>query len=216
MKKQSSITTLFLDIGGVLLTNGWDKAARRKAIKQFTLDPIETEERHHLTFDTYEVGKISLEEYLNRVVFYEKRHFTMDQFRDFIFSQSKPYPEMIKLISQLKKQRNLKIAVVSNEGRELTEYRIKKFKLYDFVDFFISSCFVHFRKPDEDIFEVALNTAQVHPSQVLYIEDRPMFVQVAEGLGIHGLKHTDFKSTIEKLAEHGLTLSKEKDKEKEK
>jgi putative hydrolase of the HAD superfamily len=210
MKKKSSISTLFLDIGGVLLTNGWDRAARRKAVKEFVLDPIETEERHNLTFDTYEVGKISLEEYLNRVIFYEKRHFTKDEFREFMFSQSQPYTDMIKLIRELKMQNNLKVAVVSNEGRELTEYRIKKFKLHDFVDFFISSCFVHFRKPDKDIFEVALNTAQVHPSQVLYIEDRPMFVQVAEGLGIHGLRHTDFNTTAQKLATHGLAVQKEK------
>jgi putative hydrolase of the HAD superfamily len=210
MKKQSTISTLFLDIGGVLLTNGWDRAARKRAVKLFTLDPIETEERHHLTFDTYEVGKISLDEYLTRVVFYEKRHFSKDQFRQFMFEQSKPFPDMIKLIRTLKKQRQLKVAVVSNEGRELTEYRIKKFKLNEFVDFFISSCFVHFRKPDADIWQVALNTAQVHPNQVLYIEDRPMFVQVAEGMGIRGLRHTDYKSTFQKLSSYGLTVSKEK------
>ena len=210
MKKKPTINTLFLDIGGVLLTNGWDRAARKKAVKTFTLDPIETEERHHLTFDTYEVGKISLEEYLNRVVFYQKRHFTQDQFRKFMFDQSKPFPEMIRLVRQLKKQYQLKVAVVSNEGQELTEYRIKTFKLHEFVDFFISSCFVHFRKPDADIWQVALNTAQVHPSQVLYIEDRPMFVQVAESLGISGLRHTDFKSTSQKLAELGFSISKEK------
>jgi putative hydrolase of the HAD superfamily len=210
MKKKSSITTLFLDIGGVLLTNGWDRAARKKAIKVFTLDPIETEERHHLTFDTYEVGKISLDEYLSRVVFYEKRHFSKDQFRQFMFEQSKPFPEMIKLVRSLKKQHHLKVAVVSNEGRELTEYRIKQFKLNEFVDFFISSCFVHFRKPDADIWEVALNTAQVHPNQVLYIEDRPMFVQVAETLGIRGIRHYDYRSTAQQLASHGLGISKEK------
>ena len=117
---------------------------------------------------------------------------------------------MIKLVRSLKKQHHLKVAVVSNEGRELTEYRIKQFKLNEFVDFFISSCFVHFRKPDADIWEVALNTAQVHPNQVLYIEDRPMFVQVAETLGIRGIRHYDYRSTAQQLASHGLGISKEK------
>ncbi len=212
MKEKYKINTLFLDIGGVLLSNGWDRAARKRAVKVFGLDPIETEERHNLTFDTYEVGKISLEEYLRRVVFYEKRHFSMEDFRQFMFSQSEAFPEMINMITQLKKQHHLKVAVVSNEGRELTEYRIKNFKLNHFVDFFISSCFVHFRKPDTDIFKVALNTAQVHPNQVIYIEDRPMFVQVAEGMGIRGLRHTDFKTTVKKLESFGLTWGKVKAK----
>jgi putative hydrolase of the HAD superfamily len=207
LKKPLPINTLFLDIGGVLLTNGWDRAARKRAVKIFSLDPLDTEERHHLTFDTYEVGKITLDEYLSRVVFYEKRHFTKEEFRQFMFSQSKAFPEMISLIVQLKNQYHLKVAVVSNEGRELTEYRINKFKLNQFVDFFISSCFVHFRKPDTDIFNVALNTAQVHPNQVVYIEDRPMFVQVAEDLGIRGLRHTDFNTTTKKLEAFGLKLA---------
>jgi putative hydrolase of the HAD superfamily len=203
-KKPQAINTLFLDIGGVLLTNGWDRKARQKAIELFSLDPEETEERHHLTFDTYEVGKIDLTQYLNRVVFYKKRPFTPDQFRAFMFKQSKPFPDMLELMRYLKKQYCLKIAVVSNEGRELTEHRINTFKLNDFVDFFISSCFVHFRKPDADIFRVALDTAQVPAKQVLYIEDRPMFVQVAESLGIKGITHRDFQSTAKKLSLHGL------------
>jgi len=190
---------LFTDIGGVLLTNGWDREARKKAIKFFKLDADETEERHHLTFDTYEVGKLSLEEYLDRVVFYEKRNFTKKEFREFMFTQSQPFPKMIEMMKQLKKQHHLKIAVVSNEGLELNDYRIKTFKLGQFVDFFICSGFVHFRKPDKDIFKVALNTAQVDPAKVIYVEDRPMFVQVAESLGIRGIRHVDYEDTYKKL-----------------
>ncbi len=207
MKKSKEITTLFIDIGGVLLTNGWDSQARKRAAKTFNLDLNEMEQRHHLTFDTYEVGKITLEEYLYRVVFYEKRRFTRSQFREFMFAQSKAFPQMIELTRQLKAQHKLKIAVVSNEGRELTTHRIQKFKLDGFVDFFISSCFVHFRKPDADIFRIALDIAQVPIERVLYIEDRAMFVQVAETLGIRGIQHTDYKSTCAKLASFGLSLS---------
>ena len=204
MKSKSSITTIFTDLGGVLLTNGWDRGSRRKAIDLFKLDPEETEERHHLTFDTYEVGKITLDEYLDRVVFYKKQAFSRIQFREFMFGQSKPFPEMIALVRQLKKKHNLNVAVVSNEGRELAEYRIKKFMLNDFVDFFIVSSFVHFRKPDADIFRIALDTAQVSAKQVVYIEDRPMFVQVAETLGIRGLHHIDQATTLSKLQKFGI------------
>lgn len=206
MKKIAPITTLFLDIGGVLLTNGWDAKIRAHTAKKFNLDFKEMDERHRMTFDTYEVGKISLEVYLKRVIFYEKRSFTLDQFRDYMFEQSEAYPEMIDLICSLKKEYGLKIAVVSNEGRELNTYRIKKFKLNHFVDFFISSCFVHFRKPDEDIYKVALDIAQVAKEHVLYIEDRSMFIQVAENLGIQGLHHVDYDSTKEKLASFGLIV----------
>jgi putative hydrolase of the HAD superfamily len=204
MKRAIPITTLFLDIGGVLLTNGWDHHARERAATNFKLELAEMEDRHHLTFDTYEDGKLTLEEYLGRVVFYQKRPFTRAQFRSFMFAQSKPYPEMIELVAQLKVRHGLKIAVVSNEGRELNTYRIRKFKLGGFVDFFISSSFVHLRKPDEDIFRLALDIAQVPVDEIVYIENTPLFVQVAEGLGIRSILHTDFRSTCAKLASLGL------------
>ena len=204
MKQTTEITTLFLDIGGVLLTNGWDHHARKRAATDFKLELAELEDRHHRTCDTYEEGKLTLEEYLNRVVFHQRRPFTRAQFRRFMFAQSKPYPEMIELIAQLKVRHGLKVAVVSNEGRELNAYRIRKFKLDGFVDSFISSCFVHVRKPDADIFRLALDIAQVPARQVVYIENTPMFVQIAEGLGIRSILHTNYGSTCAKLASFGL------------
>jgi putative hydrolase of the HAD superfamily len=138
MKRAIPITTLFLDVGGVLLTDGWDRHARKRAATNFKLELGEMEERHHLTFETYQEGKLTLEEYLCKVVFYQKRPFTRAQFRRFMFAQSKPYPETIKLVAQLKVRNRLKIAVVSNEARELNMYRIRKFKLDRFVDSFVS------------------------------------------------------------------------------
>ncbi len=204
MKKATAINCLFLDIGGVLLTDGWDHEARKAAASRFNLDLQEMEDRHHLTFDTYEVGKLTLAEYLDRIVFYRKRPFPRTEFRDFMFARSKPFPEMIELVCRLKVRHKLKIAVVNNEGRELDLHRIKKFKLGDFVDLFISSCFVHFRKPDTDIYRMALDLAQVQSDRVVYIEDRPMFVQAAKTLGIRGIRHTDYETTRAKLASFGL------------
>jgi putative hydrolase of the HAD superfamily len=198
------ITALFLDIGGVLLNNGWDHHARRRVAKHFKLEWAEMEKRHALTFETHEEGKLTFEEYLGRVVFHQKRLFTRAQFRRVMCAQSKPYPEMIELIAQLKVRHGLKIAVVSNESREVNAYRIRKFKLDGFVDSFISSCFVHIRKPDADIFRLALDIAQAPARQVIYIENTPMFVQIAEGLGIRSILHTDYRSTCAKLAAFGL------------
>jgi putative hydrolase of the HAD superfamily len=206
MNKLIPVTTLFLDIGGVMLSNGWAHESRRSAAEAFNLDFNDMEDRHHLTFDTYEEGKLTLKEYLNRVVFYQKRSFSPAQFQEFMFVQSTPFPEMIEFVRQLKEQYKLKIAVVNNEGRELNEYRIKKFRLNLFVDFFISSCFVHFRKPDADIFRVALDIAQVPAEEVVYIEDRQMFVDVARDLGIRSIRHKDYLSTSAELASLGLKI----------
>jgi len=202
----SPITTLFLDVGGVLLTNGWDRRSRRQAAEIFHLDHEDMNERHHLTFDTYEMGKLSLDEYLDRVIFFQDRPFTREQFREFMFAQSQPYPDMIDLVRRIKERYRVKIAVVSNEGRELTDFRIDKFALGTFVDFFVCSAFVHVRKPDLKIFQIALDIAHVEPSQVVYIEDRPMFVEIASSLGIHGVCHRDCRSTQKELDALGLSL----------
>jgi putative hydrolase of the HAD superfamily len=204
MKGTVPVTTLFLDVGGVLLTDGWDHYARERAAMNFKLDLTELEYRHHLTFDTYEEGKLTLQEYLERVIFYEERSFTPAQFRKFMFDQSKPHPEMIELVQRLKTRYGLEIFVVNNEAQELNSHRIRKFKLDEFVDSFISSCFVHVRKPDADIFRLALNIAQASVRQVVYIENTPMFVKIAEGLGIRSILHTDYRSTCAKLASFGL------------
>ncbi|MFW0716657.1 HAD hydrolase-like protein [Pedobacter sp. N23S346] len=203
---QNKITTLFTDIGGVLLTNGWDRHARGEASVLFNLDSVDLEERHHLTFDTYEVGKLTLDEYLERIVFFKERTFSYDDFKEFMFKKSLPYPEMIRLICDLKKKYNLKVAVISNEGRELNQYRINTFKLNEFVDFFVSSSFVHFRKPDADIFKVAIDISQSDVETSLYIDDRMLFVQVAEGLGLKGIHHTTYEDTKAQLASYGLEV----------
>ena len=198
-EKAIPITTLFLDIGGVLLTDGWDHLARRRAAKKFKLEWTEMEYRHQLNFDTYEEGKLTLEEYLDRVIFYQKRPFTRAQFWRFMQAQSKSFPEMIKMIISLKVRHGLKIFVVSNESRELNAYRISKFKLGGFVDAFISSCYLHLRKPDIDLFRLALDISQAKVGEVVYIDNTSMFIQIAEGLGIQSILHTDYKSTCARL-----------------
>ncbi|QJT08397.1 HAD family hydrolase [Oceanidesulfovibrio marinus] len=196
---QAPVTTLFCDVGGVLLTNGWDRNARSLAAETFQLDAEDMNERHHLTFDTYEEGELSLDEYLDRLVFFKPRSFTRETFRKFMFDQSKPYPEMIELVRRMKAEHGLKIVVVSNEGRELTEHRIRTFALDCFVDVFVSSSFVHFRKPDKKIFRLALDIGQAKPDEVVYIDDRSLFVEVASSIGIRGIVHKDLASTRQQL-----------------
>lgn len=206
MTAKPQINTLFLDIGGVLLSNGWDRHARRRAVEQFNLDFEQVDERHHLTFDTYESGKLSLDQYLERVVFYEKRPFTPGEFKEFMFAQSMPIEDMIAFVGALKERYGLRTVAVSNEGRELTEHRIRTYRLDRIIETFISSCFVHFRKPDADIFRLALDTSQARPERTVYLDDRAMFVEVAQSLGIHGIHHVDPAATRRKLADLGLVV----------
>lgn len=206
MKDMKAPAALFLDIGGVLLTNGWDRNARRKAAEKFDLDYEELNERHHLTYDTYESGKLSLREYLDRIVFFEKRRFSHEDFRQFMFGQSQPFPDMIELVKAVKQKYSLKVGVISNEGREVNEYRISTFRLGEFIDFFVSSSFVHVRKPDRDIYRIALDMAQVAPEDAVYIDDRKMFAQIAGGFGLKCIHHTGYETTKAALGESGLKL----------
>jgi putative hydrolase of the HAD superfamily len=204
MKRALPVTTLFLDIGGVLLTDGWDHHARRRAARNFKLKWAEMEDRHHLTFDTYEEGKTHAGRIFRPGGLLPKAAVHPGAVSELHVRAIETLPQMIELAAQLKVRYGLKIAVVSNEARELNAYRIQKFKLDGFVDAFISSCFVHVRKPDADIFRLALDIAQAPAPQVLYIENTPMFVQIAEGLGIRSILHTDYRSTCAKLALFGL------------
>jgi putative hydrolase of the HAD superfamily len=203
---ETPITTLFLDIGGVLLTNGWDTALRKKTAVNFGVDYEELDHRHRVTYDTYEEGKMTLETYLRQIIFYEPRDYTVEDVQTFILEQAAPYEETISLVKKLKAVYGLRVAVVSNEGREIAEDRIRRFQLKEFVDFFVVSAFVHFRKPDLDIYRLALDVAQVHPGQVAYIEDRPLLCEVAATLGIRSVLNWDPAETRKKLADLGLVL----------
>ncbi|HEV8084100.1 MAG TPA: HAD-IA family hydrolase [Chitinophagaceae bacterium] len=166
------------------------------------------EERHSIMFVTYEEGRITLDEYLDRVIFYKKRDFTFNEFRDFMVSLTTPNAEMIAFIKKIKQQYGLKIVAVSNESRELNTYRIHTFGLNSFIDFFVSSCYVHIRKPDARIFKLALDMAQVPENEVVYIDDVQMFVDVATDFGIKSICHKDYSSTAKALAQLGLITDK--------
>jgi putative hydrolase of the HAD superfamily len=202
--RATPITCLFVDVGNVLLTDGWDHVARELAAGTFTVDWTEMEARHQAVDERFEEGCLTLEDYLDHVVFYEARPFTRAEFWRFMCAQSKPHPEMIQLVAQLKARHGLGVAVVSNESRELNAYRIKTFELDKVVDSFISSCFVHIRKPNPDIFRLAMDITQTPAEQAVFIDDMPMFVQIAESLGIRSIHHTDYRSTCAKLASFGL------------
>ena len=194
-----NIKTLFLDIGGVLLTNAWGRASRKLAAEKFSLDNLEMDERHHLCFDTYEMGKLSMDDYLHQIVFYEHRNFSVEDFKKFIFAQSTSLGQHIDYFKQLKKEHHLKVFAINNEAKEMNEHRIQKFGLSQLFDAFISSCYVGLRKPDKDIFRLACDIAQTKPSEGLFIDDRHMFVEVAQSTGLTAIQFDNLEQVKEKI-----------------
>ena len=190
---------VFFDVGGILLTNGWGYESRQKAAEKFGFDFTEADALHNFIFNVYEIGKITLDEYLDTVIFNHPRDFPRQDFKEFMFSRSQEMPEMLQWLKEWKKDSGFRIFSINNEGRELNEYRIKKFKLHDCFDGFISSCEVKMRKPDPGIFQLAMGIAQAPPEQCIYFDDRIMFVHAAAKLGIHAMHHTGPASTIKIL-----------------
>ncbi len=201
---RSQFRVLYSDIGGVLGTNGWDSNVRRRLCTEFSLDSEEVESRHRLMFDSYERGYMSLEHYLAYVVFHEERPFTLEAVREFTYRQSLAWVENIEFMRQLRAANEIKLALISNEGAGITQHRINKFKLSELADFMVISHFVHFRKPDPEIWMLALNLAGCTAEQAIYIDDRQMFVRAAADLGFTAIHHTSLDKTRLQLAQLGL------------
>jgi putative hydrolase of the HAD superfamily len=195
---------LYSDIGGVLGTNGWDTNIRHDVCLKFGVSHEEIDKRHQLMFDSFERGFMKFEEYLRWVFFGSPRMFTLDSLRDYAFSASIPWPQNIALFQQVKKANGLKFGLISNEGQGITEYRMAKFGLREVADFIVISHCVHMRKPDRQIWQLALDLAQVTPDQCIYVDDREMFVNVAEALGFTTFQHVDLETTRANFERLGL------------
>lgn len=193
------VHTLFLDVGGVLLSNGWDRTLRKKAAATFDLDLEEMEERHVMIFDDFEKGKIPFKDYLKHIIFFKWRSFTVDDVKEFIFNAAVALPDMLELVRMIKQSYPIKIAILSNEGAEIARDRFEKFHFNDFVDYYIVSSAVGLRKPDQRIFKLALGLCQVPANKVLFIDDRAENVEAAKRLGIFSICHKDFASTKQAL-----------------
>jgi putative hydrolase of the HAD superfamily len=165
------VRTLFWDVGGVLLTNAWDHEERERAVENFQLQKVDFEARHKEVVTMFEEGKISLDQYLDRTVFYQARKFSKEEFKSYMFSLSKPKTEVLEFARSLAGK--YLMATINNESREMNEYRIKQFGLSQVCDLFVSSCYVGMRKPDEKIYRVALDMIQKTPDECCFIDDRP-------------------------------------------
>lgn len=202
----AEITTLFWDVGGVLLTNGWDRAARRRAVERFQLDEEDFQDRHELVSTSFETGQLSLEDYLERTVFYRERTFTRDEFKDFMFAQSQPHPEVLALAGRLARSGRYRLATLNNESLELNRYRIEQFRLRETFSDFFSSCFLGVRKPDRAIYQLALQITQRQPAHCLFIDDRALNLECARRLGFHTIHHQTVAQLQKELKQEGVEV----------
>jgi putative hydrolase of the HAD superfamily len=203
---RSGFRFLYTDIGGVLGTNGWDTQLRRKITQQFQVDFESIESRHNLMFDSFERGYISFEDYLRHVFFDLPRNFSVEDLRNYTYDASTPWPENIQFFRRVKQSNHFKFGLISNEGRGITEHRVKKFGLRELADFMVISHFVHWRKPDHEIWKLALNLAQASPEESIYVDDRKMFVDVAAELGFTAVHHLSLDHTKRSFEELGLLV----------
>lgn len=201
-----SIRAIFWDVGGVLLTNAWDRSERTKAVDHFHVNPEEFHDRHELVVSSFERGKITLNEYLTRTVFYEPRSFTVDAFRDYMFSLTQPFPEVLDFAKSLTDSGKYLIGTINNESRELNNFRIEKFGLRKIFRVFVSSCFVGLRKPERDIYRVALEITQFPADQCCFIDDRSLNLECAAQLGMHTIQMQSLKQLRADLAKVGVNL----------
>ena len=198
------ITTLFWDIGGVILTNGWDRDARREAAKAFELDWEEFQDRHDLSFPAFDAGQITLNQYLDRTLFYRSRTFTREEFTAFMFAQSQEYPDTRAILSGLASTGKYFIASINNEPFELNQYRIEAFGLRKEFQIFFSSCYVYTRKPDEAIFRMALSVTQRSPEQCVFIDDRTINLENPRRLGMQVIHHQNAPQLLADLKSLGI------------
>jgi putative hydrolase of the HAD superfamily len=201
----AEITTLFWDNGGVILTNGWDRDARKLAVGTFHLDWEDFEDRHELMLDAFETGALSLDDYLKRTVFYRPRSFTPEDFKKFMFAQSQPLPDSLAFAGELARSRKYLMAALNNESLEINEYRIKKFKLRDYFEAFFSSCYLGVRKPNAGIYKLALEITQREPGECILIDDRGLNLECARELGMNTIQYKNLAQLREDLARFGVT-----------
>jgi len=198
----STIRALFWDVGGVLLSNAWDHTQRSQALKQFQMEEEEFHDRHEMVVSSFERGKITLDEYLDRTVFYRPRPFTREAFRDYMFSLSQPFLDVLQFAQSLSNSGKYFMGTINNESRELNNYRIDEFGLRKIFRLFISSCFVGLRKPESGIYRLAVETTQFPAEECCFIDDRALNLECAAKLGMHTIEmdHLDqLRADLQKI-----------------
>jgi putative hydrolase of the HAD superfamily len=202
------IEALFWDNGGVILTNGWDREARKRAAEKFHLDWDDFSDRHELMLNAFETGQATLDQYVQRTVFYRPRDYKPEDFKAFMLTQSQPFPEALDFCGKIAASRKYIMAALNNESREINEYRIKQFKLKNYFEVFFSSCYLGVRKPDIQIYRRVMEIMQRQPSACVMIDDRELNLECARELGLQTIQVNNLEQLKADLAKLGVTADK--------
>jgi putative hydrolase of the HAD superfamily len=202
----SAIHAIFWDVGGVLLSNAWDHTERAAALEHFRLGQDEFHARHEMVVSSFERGEISLDEYLDRTIFYRNRPFPREEFRDYMFSLSQPMPEVLAFARGLAEGGKYFMGTINNESRELNLYRIAKYSLQKIFCVFFSSCFVGLRKPESGIYQMALEITQINPQQCCFIDDRALNLECAAKLGMRTIQMQNLNQLQADLGKLGVKV----------
>lgn len=186
-----SLTHVFVDIGGVLGTNGWDREQRQRALENFKLDKADFDFRHQEIVGAWEEGRMSMDEYMQLTVFSCPRDFSPEEFRAFVFAQSVPYAQSIAAVAELARLHTHTMMTLNNESAELNRYRIATFGLAPIFSAFLSSCWLSARKPTKAFFDRAFGVANAKPEESLLIDDREQNIVRAKELGMQTIHCTD-------------------------
>jgi putative hydrolase of the HAD superfamily len=190
----------------VLGTNGWDHGERRAAAQEFGLDLVEFESRHEFLAAALDTAQLTQDQYLDRTVFYRERPFSREAFRDFMFNQSKPYPDALQVMRRLAASGKYLMVTLNNESAELNLHRIQAFGLRDIFKLFLSSCFLGVRKPDEAIYQLALRLTQQEPARCVFIDDRALNLECARREGMQTIQFQSATQLEQDLGALGAEL----------
>jgi putative hydrolase of the HAD superfamily len=199
------ISTILWDVGGVLLTNGWDHVERAAVLQHFGLDFDLIEPRHQYANDAWEKDLTTVEQYLQHTIFFEPRPFTPDDFIQQMKQRSVLLPQgALRILQELAASEEMELVMLNNEARELNDYRIDQFALGAYFDVFLSSCYLGLRKPDPKMFELALDVLQRDADEVAFIDDRQHNCDAAAALGIHAIRYQDQAQCVRALEQLGI------------
>jgi len=201
------VTHVFFDIGGVLATNGWDRNDRREASAHFGLDHDDYAARHDEVVAAFEEGRLTLDEYLDRTVFVRPRSFTAEDFKRFMYQQSKAYPDSIAVARELAATKSVRMCIASNESEELNRYRVRLFGLSQIFDTFLESCWIGVRKPEPIFFERCLEITAARGEQSVFIDDREENIEAADAFGFKVILFQSAGQLRRALGAAGLELN---------
>ena len=197
--------TLFFDVGGVLLTNGWDTGARKRAAESFGLDYPEFQTRHEMLKTSFETGRLSLDTYVRKAVFFRERSFAADDFKAFMFAQSAPLGDTLEWVRALARSNSCRLYTLNNESKDLHENRVQTFGLDTIFRGFLASCYLGQVKPDEGIYLSALGIAACDRSNAVFIDDRLLNVEPAQALGLNAVHFQNLDQLRASLKTFGVS-----------